>query len=191
MVEFYVLLIKNKITPNQFYLLYSMSKDQSTIGINIHLEMRSLTQEGWIIGKVLQTKAKALINTVEEFFTDKKVKNDKDILQSEWEKRITEYLEIFPKIKLPTGKAARSDRRNVSDCFKWFFSNYKFTWEEIILATKMYVNDYERRNYKFMRTAQYFIRKQEADKKFNSDLADWCSNSDLEEELTHFIEKII
>ena len=42
-------------------------------------------------------------------------------------------------------------------------------------ATKMYVEQYQLKNYEYMRTSQYFIRKQNnSDKTFESDLANFC-----------------
>ena len=65
------------------------------------------------------------------------------------------------------------------------------SWDEILDATRRYVNDYQARNYKFMRTSQFFIRKQVVGRDFTSDLAEWCSNKDMEEERNPFTEKIV
>lgn len=191
MVEFYDKLNKNGITPNQFYLLYCINKKQSPELINVHQEMRVLERDGWVKHNTILEKGISLIKTVEQFFTVQKKKSDIQILGDEWNKRISQYQSLFPKIKLPNGKVGRSDNKVVEDNFKWFFANYTYTWEEILDATVRYVNDYEKRNYKFMRTSQFFIRKQIVGRDFTSDLAEWCNNKDMEAEDNPFLEKIV
>ena len=191
MVELYKILSENNLTPNQFYLIYSMVKKQPPTLVNVHQEMRVLERDGWVKSSIIQSKSLVLIKAVENFFTASKSKSDKDLLGEEWNRRINQYQELFPKIKLPNGKAGRSDKKVVEDNFKWFFANYKYTWDEILDATRRYVNDYQTRNYKFMRTSQFFIRKQVVGRDFTSDLAEWCSNSDMEEEKNPFVEKIV
>ena len=77
--------------------------------------------------------------------------------------------------------------------FRWFFSTYEYDWKTIIEATKKYVQEYEMKNYEYMRTSQYFIRKQNPDKSFESDLATYCDmiqdGSSNEENI--FREKIV
>ena len=51
---------------------------------------------------------------------------------------------------------------------------YDYDWHTILLATKKYVFEYKIKNYEYMRTSQYFIRKQSTDKSFESDLATYC-----------------
>jgi hypothetical protein len=60
-------------------------------------------------------------------------------------------------------------------------------------ATEKYVDEYSVRNYEFMRTAQYFIRKQNIDKSFESDLATYCDqvNNSLDEDTNYFKERIV
>ncbi len=188
---FFKSLITVKLTPNQFYVLYSIHNRESPLLVNLHQEIRYLEATEWIKNNKLQQKALDLIKQVENFFISVKRKSDKEIMGEEWEKRIEQYQEIFPKMKLPNGKAGRSDNKVVEDNFKWFFTNYNYTWEEILNATTRYVNDYQRKNYKFMRTSQFFIRKQVVGRDFTSDLAEWCNNKDMEEEPNPFNEKIV
>lgn len=91
--------------------------------------------------------------------------------------RIVEYNNIFPeKTKIPTsGKMARSAPRELMDGFRWFLlNNPLFTWEIILQATQIYVDQKRQENWEFMRTSQYFIRKQNPDKTWHSDLANYC-----------------
>ena len=105
--------------------------------------------------------------------------------------KITEYLEIFPKFKLPSGKYARSNKKNLENNFRWFFKTYSFSWDTVIQATVRYVDEYERVNFKYMKTSQYFIRKQNLDResfKVNCDkmLVDFNRNN-IAENLINFI----
>jgi hypothetical protein len=88
--------------------------------------------------------------------------------------KIKEYVQIFPNKKLSSGKYARVDAKNLETAFRWFFENYDYEWDIILKATERYVDEYSIRNYEYMRTAQYFIRKQNIDKSFESELATYC-----------------
>lgn len=107
---------------------------------------------------------------------------------------IDRYLSIFPKGKLPTGKPARVNKKNIEDAFKWFFKNYTYDWDIILRATWYYVDTFEKTNYMYMKNSQYFIRKQNADKSWDSELANYCDiiiNGDDEPESSHFSDKVV
>lgn len=82
-----------------------------------------------------------------------------------------QYLEIFPKIKLPSGKYARAAIPEIAKKLKVFktknkpvfkkFYGFELTNEDIFEAAKLYVKRYERTNYQFMVTSSYFIQKNE------------------------------
>jgi len=82
-----------------------------------------------------------------------------------------EYLELFPKIKLPSQKYARSSAVEIEKKLKTFIRNYrsvfkkhykiKLTNELILAATRNYVDRYAKDGYKFMVTSSYFIQKNE------------------------------
>jgi len=122
----------------------------------------SLTEDG-----------KKLVNGIEKMFKPKK-KTIKDILGDDYELKIKNYIETFPKMKLPNGKQARVSAKNLEKPMMWFFENNNYTWEIVFKATKAYVDEYRRVNYKFMRTSQYFLRKQENGSGFNSELSNYC-----------------
>ena len=56
-----------------------------------------------------------------------------------------------------------------------------------------YIEEYKLKNYEYMRTSQYFIRKQNADKSFESDLATYCDmlNEGSSDEENIFKEKVV
>jgi len=87
---------------------------------------------------------------------------------------VKEYVEIFPDIKLGTGKNARTNIKELATNFERFFAAYPEhlnQWELIFKAANLYVCEYEQKNYEYMRTSYYFIRKQRDDKSYTSDLA--------------------
>lgn len=111
----------------------------------------------------------------------KKSKSKKPALTPEQEAelpaRIEQYNEIFPeKTKIPTsGKYARSAPRELIDGFRWFLlNNPQYGWDIILQATQIYVDQKRSDNWNYMRTSQYFIRKQNNDKTWISDLANYC-----------------
>jgi len=70
---------------------------------------------------------------------------------------ITQYLDLFPKGKLPSGKLARSDRKNIKTNFEWFFKTYDYSWDVVIRATALYVDEYEKKNYMYMKTSNLLL----------------------------------
>lgn len=182
MIEVFNIIVRSQLTPNQFYLLFSMRDGVSPLHINIHAELRALEWGEWVLSNhSLSAKANILLNEVESHFKTQK-KTAKDLLGNDFSNNIKKYLSIFPKGKLPSGKLARSNEKNIEHAFKWFFENHQYTWETIIKATELYVDEYQRKNFLYMRTSLYFIRKHEQDKTVNSELANYCTMVDSGEE---------
>lgn len=202
LLEMLNLISKQGLNPNQFYLLFSMRESVSSLYINIDQELRTLEIDAWITnhggqkGFVLEPKAHTLLQQVESFFKIQKKKTSTELMGNEFTVNIEKYQLLFPKKKLPSGKAARSAQSNVETNFRWFFEKNNFTWETILKATAMYVDEYERKTpaYMYMRTSAYFIRKTELDKSIVSDLANYCEIVESGEEPerdTHFSEKVV
>jgi hypothetical protein len=111
---------------------------------------------------------------------------------SDFMKNIEIYNNIFPKLKLKSGKYARVNTKTLETTFRWFFNEYDYPWEIILKATQKYVTDYSLNNYEYMRTAQYFVRKQNIDKSFDSDLASYCDIvMNDEEDQNYFRENVV
>lgn len=198
MDEIFNKLVKVGLTPNQLYLLWcKKSNIVPTISISIGLELKRLEGD-WIdlSNKKLTPKSIALLQEFDTYFKASKKKTSQQILGEDFSSKIDEYLNIFPKFKLPSGKHARSDKKNLENNFRWFFDNHTYTWEVVLQATKMYVDEYERQGYKYMRTSQYFIRKQNPiEKSFESELANYCEvylsgSSDTYSD-NHFSERVV
>lgn len=119
--------------------------------------------------------------------------------EAELPAKIQEYNLIFPeKTKIPTsGKFARCSNRELLDAFVWFLiNNPQYPWDIILRATKIYVHEFEQKKWEYMRTSQYFVRKQTSDKKWISDLANYCQQvvDGLEvrdEHVSTFTQKVV
>lgn len=183
------LLQKTGLTPNQLYLIWCLGSNAGTpMNINIHTELRVLKNEGLCDANGKLTPAGLQIL---DFIPKSKLPKIKVELT---EDMVGKYLEIFPKKKLPSGKMARADKRNIKVNFEWFFKTYKYDWETVIQATKLYVDEYEAKNYMYMKTSQYFISKMNPDKSRESELANYCSmivNNDYEDSSNFFSDKVV
>lgn len=176
MEDIFLKLIREDITPNSYYVLHCIK--QSIIPcsyVNKELEVKRLISEGWINENLTLTDKSIIFTTeIDGFFKKSKKKTSKLLLGDNFEDNVKNYSEIFPSIKLSSGKYARSNSKNLENAFRWFFETYDYDWEIVLLAAKKYVLEYRESNYQYMRTSQYFIRKQSSDKTWDSDLADYC-----------------
>lgn len=194
MMEMFNKIAQANLTPNEFYLLYCMRESVGALNINIHKELHTLQQAGWITENVqLEPKAMSILAQVESFFKIHKKKTSTQLLGKDFLENMTKYNELFPKRKAGSGKYMRSNIKNVETNFRWFFDNYTYPWEVILEATARYMEQQLRDNYKFTRTSMYFIRKNEKNIT-HSDLADWCeivSAGDDNDESKIFKEKVV
>lgn len=115
-----------------------------------------------------------ILKSIDDLFaTKKKLKLD-ILMGDDYQQQVDDYLYAFPTTKLPNGKYARGNKKNIETNFRWFFENYNYSWDVIHSATVMYVQEYAAKNYLYMRTALYFIRKDDGTRMVHSDLADYC-----------------
>ena len=193
MEEIFNKLTKEDLTPNSFYVLYCIKNNTKPNNfVNSSLAVTKLKQEGWL-EENLQLTSKSIIFTTEidGYFKKAKKKTTKDLLGNNFADNIQKYVEIFPNRKLSSGKYARVNPKNLENSFRWFFENYDYDWDMIFKATKKYIYDYSLKNYEYMRTSQYFIRKQNNDKTYDSELADYCNMIDnvLDDEVVFIKER--
>lgn len=179
------------LSPNELYLLWCIHNKTKPLNINAHTELRKLKSKSLIDdeGK-LSPMAIEFLSKMQNQDVPKVAVSSTDITDDYIEK----YVMLFPKGKLPSGKQARADRRNLKANFIWFFKNYKYDWDTILKATALYVDEYERKNYLYMRTSQYFISKMNPDKSRESELANYCSqiiSGDYQDDTNHFSEKVV
>jgi hypothetical protein len=193
MEEIFNKLIEKELTPNSFYVLLCIKNNTKPhTFVNSSLAVTKLKQEGWL-EENLQLTSKSIIFTTEidGYFKKAKKKTTKDLLGDNFTNNIKTYVEIFPNRKLSSGKYARVNPKNLENSFRWFFENYEYDWDMIFKATKKYIYDYSLKNYEYMRTSQYFIRKQNTDKTYDSELADYCNMIDnvLDDEVVFIKER--
>jgi len=176
MTEIFIKIIQQGLTPNAYYVLHCIKeKIVPHSSINKDLECKRLQSSAWLT-EDLQLTDKSIIFTteIEGYFKKSKKKTSKDLLGHNFMQNIEAYVTIFPNKKLSSGKYARVPPKNLENAFRWFFETYNYDWETIFLATQKYVNEYESKNYEYMRNSQYFLRKQNIDKSWDSDLATYC-----------------
>jgi len=192
----FITLIKNDLKPDTYYVLHCINENIiPNEYVNASIEKIRLIKNGWLSEDLKITlKSIPLLTEINSFFKKNKQKTSSDVMGLLFEEKIITFLEIFPNKKLSSGKYARVNSKNLEAPFKWFFENYSYSWEEIIKATEKYVDEFSIRNYQFMRNSQYFIRKQNIDKSYESDLATYCelikTNPD-NENINYFTERIV
>ena len=195
MVEIFNRLIKEGLMPNTYYVLHCLKEKVIPNNIvNKELEISRLKANDWVSEDLVLT-AKSLIFTEEinSFFKKTKKKTVSALMGEDYITMMLNYLEIFPNRKLNSGKPARVNVKNLEGAFKWFFETYDYSWETILNATEKYLSEYELKRYEYMRNSQYFIRKQNLDKSFESDLATYCELvlSGADEVPTYFRDNIV
>jgi len=188
--QFYDILDELDVTPNAFHILWCIANKRRPKSVNAHAELRNLVAVKLLDEKYAITEdGKNVLTKVQSIFKDNIVE-EKPIVSDDF---IGQYLELFPKGKLPSGKSARVNRRDIEKAFKWFFQNYDYSWDTILKATAYYVDSFEKQKFMYMRNSQYFIGKTNPDRTKDSDLASYCEiilNGGYEEDTT-LSEKVV
>jgi len=183
---------KYGLTPNQCMLLFGYHEG-ITPSTYLLCDANKLSDLGYIKNNEITDEGQKIIAMLDNYFTVHKKKTEKQLLGKSGQLNIDQYRNIFPKGKLPSGVPARNNVKILSENFRWFFSEYNYTWEEIIKATRMYVNEYQKNNYMYMQNSQYFISKQDKHKVKTSKLADYCDmiRDGISTEEDHFKERVV
>lgn len=176
---------QKKLTVAQYQTLYNIKTMKADIQLKetVKDKIRASIPSMYInLGScTLSDKGEKLIKEIEMLFKPLKKLVNIDLLGSDYKERIQEYTNIFPTQKLPSGKYARGNAKNIEENFMWFFQEYPdYSWDTILEATEKYVEEYRLKNYEYMRTAMYFIKKLK-DGTSESELANYCDialNSD-------------
>lgn len=186
--------MKAGITPNQYYILHSISENVSSKYItNEIVELKILINNNFLdTNYKLTEKSIKIIELTEKFFSTSYKKVLKKSLGNAFKENLKKFNTLFPKKRLSSGRPARSAMSNLEPCFIWFFSKNDYSWETIFKATEMYLEKMDYGNNKYTSCSHYFVRKQNtADRTFNSILADYCEliEGGFEKEEVHFKEK--
>lgn len=195
MQEVFNKLMRAGLTPNAFYVLYCMHyKIIPDKSVNASLEVARLKSGNYLTENLeLSGDSLKFIQEIEGYFKKSKKKTSKTLMGDEFLENIKTYNECFPATKLPSGVYARVNVKSLENAFRWFFEEFDYSWEVVIQATEKYVEEYSINRYNYMRNSQYFIRKQNTDKTWDSTLATYCDmiSQDDYEPPVFFKEKIV
>jgi hypothetical protein len=195
MQEVFDKLIKAGISPNAFYVLYCIhNKIVPDKFVNTSLEVSRLLSGNYLTESLeLSGNSLKFIEEIDAFFKKSKKKTSKILMGDNFQDNLKAYNELFPKGKLPSGVPARVNIKGLENAFRWFFENFSYSWETVLKATEKYVDEYSMARYNYMRNSQYFVRKQNTDKTWDSTLATYCDmiEADDYEEPNYFKENIV
>lgn len=192
--ELFTLITDQGLSINQYYILCCRKDGVYPCKVNYLFERRYLLAEAWLIPDeddcILTQKSMDLIDAIEKLFLKAKPITSSKLMGDDFKENILKYRELFPKMTLPSGKAAWSSPVNLEKAFTWFFKTYKYDWPLVFKATSVYMDKQLRSNWKFCRTSQYFIRKDDT-----SDLADMCeiikTGASIPSDQTRFKTKVV
>jgi len=176
MQELFSKILQQGLTPNAVYVLYCIKeKVKCSDSVNFNLEVIKLKSGNYLTESLeLSGNTLKFIQEIEGYFKKSKKKTSKTLMGDEFLENIKIYNECFPATKLPSGVYARVNVKSLENAFRWFFETFDYSWEVVIQATEKYVEEYSISRYNYMRNSQYFIRKQNTDKTWDSTLATYC-----------------
>ena len=196
MWELFQKILKANLTPNQALILFGI-KQGISLKQTTNKEKYELVLNGYLEKKddqyIMTQEAKLICIKLDNYFVKAKKKTDIQLMGKNFVDKINNYREIFPAKKLPSGKPARNNVKALGEAFRWCFETYDYTWDDVIKATKMYVNEYRDAQYMYMQTSQYFICKQDKHRVKHSTLADYCDMilEGVSTEDDHFKENVV
>ena len=172
MQELLNLLNKHKITPNQLLLLHCIQEKirPDSLIPSLQAEAMIAQRSGWINSDHhLEPKALLLLSEADKLFKGNK-KRKLSFDSDEFNENLNEFRMIFPAGMLPSGKPARTNINELKKKMTAFFiNNPQYDWDLVLDATTYYVEHFKKQNYQYMKTAGYFISKNE-----ESELASYC-----------------
>jgi hypothetical protein len=171
-------LIKWKLSPNQIYFMdCCRSNIKPNNIIDEEIEKQICLQRNLIDAEGnLTNEGAVILNEFETHLVKTKKKVATEVLGTDVNERIKEYREIWPAKRLPSGELARQSNQELKDKFVWFFKTYpEYDWDLILDATDYYNEVFKRKNYQYMVSSSYFIKKTNPQtKEVSSKLADYC-----------------
>lgn len=131
------------------------------------LQIHGYLEEGENTLFRITEKGKAFVEKIKPLLEQEETEKENT---EAFKKLCQDYLLLFPKIKLPSGKYARVSVVEIEKKLRTFVKTYKpsfkkegiiLTDELILKATTAYVTRYVKDGYRFMVTSSYFIQKNE------------------------------
>ena len=121
MWQLFQIMLKNNLTPNQVLLLFGIKQGVSLPQVT-NDDKLALERLGYLTldnGKyTMSAEAKSLIVHLDNYFTKAKKKTDAQLMGQDFVDKINIYREIFPNIKLHSGKPARVNVKMLSESFR-------------------------------------------------------------------------
>jgi hypothetical protein len=190
MKDLYDYLVQERLTPNGLYVLQATHEEflipnylnfkheQYRLSLSGHLkEHKEPTQLNAVY--TITDKGLHVIRKAHELVSKVKAEKKINIPFSDWEEKIEQYNQLFPKGKKQGSSISfRTAPKELFDRFKWFFKEYpEYTWDDIMTATERYLKPYnESSDYTYAQTSKYFIKKEDKNKSVTSTLATMCYN---------------
>lgn len=172
MQELINLLLKHRVTPNQLALLHCIQESirPESLLPSMMGEVMICQRQGFLnTENQLQPKAQLLLSEADKLFKasrKKKVSFDTE----EFLVKLNEFKNMFPPGNLPTGKPGRTNINELKKKMATFFTdNPQYDWDLVLDATEAYVEHFRKQGFAFMKTAGYFISKNN-----ESELANYC-----------------
>ena len=184
--ELFTWLVRHGITPNELYILSCVDRNiYQPNFVDARTEVLSLQKKGLLtntpgVKATLTPKAKLELAEVSRIGTRKAVvakkiaEIDEQVLG-----QIARFRDMFPPGLNQVKKPWKTPVKELAPRFVEFFKDYPehADMDLIIKVTDIYIEEKTRNcngNYKHIRTAGYFVRKQDKDKSWSSDLASYC-----------------
>ena len=172
MHELLKFLLKHDLTGNQLVLLHCLLENTKLIDQKslIKSELSSLIEKGLLTEQGAVTpQGMVIVLTANHLFqmpdAATKVSQEEDFLE-----RVHEYRNLFPNMKLPSGKVARSNIEDLKKKMAQFFAKYpRYDWDMVYRATQAYIDAFRQNQFLYMKNASYYISKDR-----ESDLASDC-----------------
>ncbi len=149
------------------YMIYSGVADKKII---------ENVSEKYIENDKLNSKAINILEQVDSLFITKKNIKDEELLGPNYLQNFEKFNNIFPQGKIPSGSRARTPIPMLKKKFLRFFREYEYSWNIILRAAEIYVDEYESKGYDKMRTSGHFIIKKVGEEEY-CDLAEYCEQA--------------
>lgn len=153
------------LSPNLMYLLYCIeAKQEINKDSNVTKDLLTKLYENGFVSiegtKIILTpKGQETLCAIEDICKAP----TKNILGDGYKEKILTYRDLFPQkgVRSVNGEIRhlRDNEHDLESNFKWFFKNFKYSWEDIINATKRYLSEQVTSEYVYCKQSKYLIKK--------------------------------
>ncbi|TXG81476.1 MAG: hypothetical protein E6R13_06105 [Spirochaetes bacterium] len=170
-------LVKLNITPDLYFILYCLVNniDYPWKTEDYDSQIKYLEDNHFISIKddviIIRGKTELLFDVQKESLKQEYISNELDWVQ--------EYIDLWPKGIKSGNRLIRPNLTSAKNKLNTFINKYKYSKEDILKATKKYINEFAEHNYKMITCGDYFIEK------FGSSLlASYIDNLDSMEDVS-------